>query len=171
MRRIVEHGCELPLEVLAGAISSQTDALGRLRFKFEVQQMILAGGCTTWVGETTEELELAIDGVQAADEVFRSALASASAAVGISPESTLREIAAAVDEPWSYIFRQGREELVRSVDRVTALCGENRKLLARGYLATTAALSLLGVPTATAYDANGAPVARRESANILNAKA
>lgn len=167
----VELGRETPLEALASAISSQADALGRLRFKFEVQQMMLAGGCTTWVGETTEELEAAIDAVQGADGVFRSALADASASVGISPESTLREIAAAVDEPWSYIFRQGREELVRSVDQVTALCGENRKLLARGYLATTAALALLGVPTATAYDSSGAPVARQQSVNILNAKA
>jgi len=51
------------------------------------------------------------------------------------------------------------------------LCGENRKLLARGYLATTAALSLLGVETTTAYNATGAPVQSAQSANILNAKA
>jgi len=143
----------------------------RLRFKFEVQQMMLSGGCTTWVSETTEELEAAIDEVHECDAHFRVALSAAAAARDLSPESTLREVAAAVEEPWNYIFQQGRDELKRSVERVSALCGENRKLLARGYLATSAALSLLGVQTTTAYDASGAPVSSQSSANILNTKA
>jgi len=162
---------DTPLESLATAIAAQTDALGRLRFKFEVQQMMLSGGCTTWVSETTEELEAAIDEVHECDAHFRVALSAAAAARDLSPESTLREVAAAVEEPWNYIFQQGRDELKRSVERVSALCGENRKLLARGYLATSAALSLLGVQTTTAYDASGAPVSSQSSANILNTKA
>ncbi len=160
-----------PLEALAAAIAAQTDALGHLRFKFEVQQMMLAGGGNTWVNETTRELEAAIGAVQESDVAFRAALSAAASELGLSPESTLREIAAAASEPWNYIFRQGREELKRAVERVNVLCGENRKLLARGYLATSAALSLLGVASTTSYDATGAPVSSAKSANILNTKA
>ncbi|MCU1492398.1 MAG: flagellar protein FlgN [Acidimicrobiaceae bacterium] len=171
MRHDVELVRDTPLEALATTIATQIDALSRLRFKFEVQQMMLSGGCTTWVSETTQELEAAIDAVQDSDAVFRAALSRAATSLSLSPESTLREIAAAVEEPWTYIFGQGRDELKRSVERVSILCGENRKLLARGYLATTAALSLLGVETTTAYDASGAPVSTQQSANILNTKA
>jgi hypothetical protein len=171
MREGVEPARDTALESLATAIAAQTDVLSRLRFKFEVQQMMLAGGSTTWVSETTEELEAAIDAVQDSDAVFRASLSHAAAFLGLSPESTLREVAASVPEPWNYIFRQGRDELKRSVERVSVLCAENRKLLARGYLATTAALSLLGVETTTAYDASGSPVNSQASATILNTKA
>jgi hypothetical protein len=167
----VEPARSAPLEALALAVAGQTDALSRLRFKFEVQQMMLSSGSNSWIAETTGELEAAIDAVQVSDAEFRGALSAAAVAVSLSPESTLREVAAAVDEPWSYIFRQGREELQRSIERVTSLCAENRKLLARGYLATSAALSLLGVEINTSYDATGAPVGRSTSANILNTKA
>ena len=171
MSEAVEHDTDGPLEVLARSIAAQTDALGHLRFKFEVQQMMLTGAGGTWVNETTSELEQAIEAVRHSDELFRAALADAAAYLGTSPESTLREVAAAAPEPWSYIFRQGREELKTAVERVGLLCGENRKLLARGYLATSAALAMLGVDSATSYDATGTPVISARSANILNTKA
>jgi hypothetical protein len=171
MNESVEHDTDGPLEVLARSIAAQTDALGHLRFKFEVQQMMLTGAGGTWVNETTSELEQAIEAVQDTDELFRASLAEAASSLGVSPESTLREVAAAAPEPWSYIFRQGREELKTAVERVGLLCGENRKLLARGYLATSAALAMLGIDSATSYDASGTPVISARSANILNTKA
>ncbi len=171
MSEAVEHDNDGPLEALARSIAAQTDALGHLRFKFEVQQMMLTGGGSTWVIETTTELEQAIEAVQDSDEAFRTTLAEAAGSLALSPESTLREVAVAAPEPWNYIFRQGREELKTSVERVGLLCGENRKLLARGYLATSAALAMLGIDSATSYDASGTPVISARSANILNTKA
>jgi len=161
------------LEALANAVAVQSEALAHLRFKFEVQQMMLSGGRATWVDETTKELEEAIGKVHDADVVFRQRLsAAASRSLGLSPESTLREVAAASGEPWRYIFEQGREELRRSIERVSSLCAENRRLLARGYLATSEALTLLGVATGgLSYDATGSPAPARLAATILNTKA
>lgn len=169
----MEPAPEVDLQALANAIAEQSEALSRLRFKFEVQQMMLAGGRSGWVGETTKELEVAIEQVQAADVAFRQRLSlAASRALGLSPESTLREVAAVAGEPWRYIFEQGREDLRRAVEAVNLLCTENRKLLARGYLATSEALGLLGVDTAgLSYDATGAPAPSRASAAILNLRA
>lgn len=160
------------LEALAGAVARQSDALAHLRFKFEVQQLVLAGGRSAWLEETTRELEQAIEQVQRSDAAFRQVLSlAASRALGLSPESTLREVAAAAGEPWRYIFEQGREDLRRSIERVGALCAENRKLLARGYLATSEALAVLGMqPAGLSYDATGAPVRTGVAAAILNAK-
>lgn len=158
------------LEELAGAITGELTALNHLRFKFEVQQMMLFGGRGVWIEETTSDLEAAISDVHDADVVFRRALAGAARRLSLSPESTLREIADVVEEPWSYIFTQGRADLTKAIERVGALCTENRRLLAQGYLATTQALSMLGVETPSGYDASGTPAAPASSI-ILNTKA
>lgn len=163
------------LEALAGAVARQSEALAHLRFKFEVQQVMLAGGRSSYITETTDELREAIEQVQRADAEFRGCLSRAAArSLGLSPESTLREVAKAAGEPWRYIFEQGRDELRRSIERINALCTENRKLLARGYLATSEALALLGVGGGgggAAYDASGAAIASVGGAAILDAKA
>ena len=160
------------LEALAVGVAAETEALARLRFKFEVQQMMLSGGRAAYLDETTRELEAAIAEVHHADAQLRQRLAAASRALELAPESTLREVAAAAGEPWRYIFEQGRDDLRRAVDAIGRLCAENRKLLARGYLATSEALALLGVETAgTSYDASGAPTRGRAAAAILNTRA
>src|SRR5579875_3864518 len=46
------------LEALAAAISGELSALNHLRFKFEVQQMVLFGNRGVWIEETTADLEL-----------------------------------------------------------------------------------------------------------------
>jgi FlgN protein len=158
------------LETLATSVSDQLSALAHLEFKFEVQQMMLVGGRGVWVEETTRDLEVAIATVQRGDLVFRRALGEAAGVLGLSPESTLREVAEATDEPWSYIFGQGRHELQKAIRRIDELCAENRKLLVRGYLATSEALAMLGVADPAGYDASGAPVPGSTSI-ILNARA
>lgn len=169
----MEPADESLLESLATAVSRQVDALAHLRFKFEVQQLLLAGGRAMYVDETTRELQEAIDRVQICDASFREALGLVAArTLGLSPEATLREVAAAAPEPWCYIFTQGREELRTGIGRVGQLCEENRKLLARGFLATSEALAMLGVATGgISYDATGSPVRAPASAAIINMKA
>jgi hypothetical protein len=163
-----EHG----FDELAMAVGRESDALAHLRFKFEVQQLMLAGGQGIWLNETTHELEAAIAAVQGADAGFRAALQRSAISLGLSPESTLREVAEVVGEPWHYIFEQGREDLRCAVERIGLLCDENRKLLARGYSVVSEALTLLGAaPAGSVYDATGAPARGATRAAILNTKA
>jgi hypothetical protein len=159
------------LETLVGCTEAQLAALRRLAFKFEVQHMMLSAGRSAWLNETLGEMEAAIVAVNQADASFRTALQQAAASLGVAPESTLRELAKAAPEPWGYIFEQGRDDLVAAVEEVGRLCTENRKLLARGFLATGAALTLLGVEVPTAYDSSGALSAVQGSVNLLNARA
>jgi hypothetical protein len=168
----MEHDREAELEALARSIAEQSDALAHLRFKFEVQQLMLSGGRAAWIDETTRELEAAIAGVHKADVAFRHHLFLAAGSLGLPPESTLRELASALGEPWRYIFEQGRDDLRRSLEAVGRLCEENRRLLARGFLATSEALALLGVETAgLSYDATGALRRPQAAAAILNERA
>lgn len=172
VKMAMEPDPDADFEGLARSVAEQSEALARLRFKFEVQQMMLAGGRAAWIDETTRELEAAIEAVHRADVAFRHRLSLAVRSIGLPPESTLRELGAAVGEPWRYIFEQGRDDLRRALEAVGRLCEENRMLLARGFLATSEALALLGVePAGLSYDATGLPRQPRAAAAILNERA
>ncbi|HMD45974.1 MAG TPA: hypothetical protein VKG43_07435 [Acidimicrobiales bacterium] len=163
---------ETALRDLADRTDAQLGALRLLSFKFEVQHMMLAGGRNVWFDETALELEDAIMAVRDAEAPFRTALARAAGALGLEVSATLGEVAEVSPEPWSYIFDQGRQELRQLALDVQAQCNDNRKLLARGHLATTQALQLLGIDTSPAYDARGGlDVGHRGSVNLLNARA
>ena len=160
-----------PLETLTQAVEAQLAALQQLCFKFEVQALVLTGGRQKWLGQATSELEGAVAALQASDRRLRDSLATAACAIGLSPESTMREVAGAAAEPWNYILTQQRAELIDSVEQVTKLSVTNRRLLAAGQSATRAALALLGAPVSTDYDASGSIVGPYGSAGLLNARA
>ncbi|MGH9088505.1 MAG: flagellar protein FlgN [Acidimicrobiales bacterium] len=159
------------LERLARCLDEQLSALRHLCFKFEVQEIVLSGGRHQWLNETTGELERAVHRVHDTDRALRAALAQGAVALGLSPESTVREVADAAPEPWGYIFGQHREDLQRSIDRVAQLSRTNRQLLTRGHAATTSALQFLGADVPTGYDATGNAAPATGSVGLLNARA
>lgn|GEM_PF-478708 len=167
----VEQETREALERLARTLEGQLVALRHLSFKFEVQEIVLTGGRHQWLNETTAELERAVAAVQASDADLRLALSAGAVALGLSPEATVREVAATVPEPWGYIFDQHRTELQQSLERVAALSRANRKLLAHGHAATVAALSFLGVESPSSYDASGALTSAGGSLGLLDARA
>ncbi len=167
----VEPPTRAALERLARCLEEQIAALRHLSFKFEVQEIVLAGGRQQWLNETTAELSAAVARVQRTDGLLRETLRAGALSLGLSPESTVREVAVAAPEPWGYIFDQHRTELRLSVDRVATLSRANRTLLARGLAATVAALSFLGVETTTAYTASGTIAPAGGSVGLLDARA
>jgi hypothetical protein len=158
------------LQGLATGVAEQIDATQRLCFKLEQQQMTLASGRSTWLGETTRELEDAIEQFQGTQVDFYLVLGRAASELDLAPESTLREIAAAAEEPWSYIFAEGRESLRLALERVESLKREIRTMLARAYVSVSSALTLLGVDAPVAYDANGTLAAPTQRSIILNTR-
>ena len=159
------------LERLARCLDEQLSALRHLCFKFEVQEVVLSGGRHQWLNETTAELEKAVHAVHDTDRALRAALAKGAVALGLSPEATVREVAAAAPEPWGYIFGQHREDLQRSVERVAQLSRTNRQLLARGQAATVSALQFLGADVPSGYGKDGGAAPMTGSVGLLDARA
>ncbi|MGH9082208.1 MAG: flagellar export chaperone FlgN [Acidimicrobiales bacterium] len=159
------------LERLASCLDEQLSALRQLCFKFEVQEIVLSGGRHQWLNETTSELERAVATVQGCDRALRGALSRGAVALGLSPEATVREVAAAAPEPWGYIFGQHREDLQRSIERVAQLSRTNRQLLARGHAATVSAMQFLGADVPSGYDASGSAAPVSGSVGLLDARA
>ncbi len=167
----MEPGTRVTLERLALCLGQQVSALRHLCFKFEIQEVVLTSGRQKWLGETTAELERAVDALHETDKALREALATAAVAVSLSPESTVREVAAAVPEPWSYVLEEHRKGMQELLDRVGQLSKTNRQLLARGHAATLAAMSFLGAQVSSGYDASGRPSPATGSVGLLDARA
>ncbi len=158
-------------ESLSRCLEAQIDAAEQLCFKFEVQGMLLASGRHRFLSNTTSELESAAARLEQTDRALRAALTRAAAVVGLSPESTLREVAASAPEPWSFIFGQHRETLFGLIEEVRKLSGMNRRLLASGQAAIHSALSFLGAEVPTGYTASGTAPVASGSARLLDARA
>lgn len=167
----MEAATRATLERLALSLGQQVSALRHLCFKFEIQEVILTSGRHKWLDETTAELERAVASLHESDRALREALERAAVAVGLSPESTVREVAAAVPEPWSYVLEEHRRGMQELLERVGQLSRANRQLLARGHAATVAAMSFLGAEVPSSYDANGQLAPVSGSVGLLDARA
>lgn len=167
----MEPATRASLERLALCLGQQLTALRHLCFKFEIQEVVLTSGRQKWLDETTAELERAVDSLQGTDRELRDALQRAAVAVSLSPEATVREVAAAVPEPWSYVLDEHRNGMQQLIDRVTQLSRSNRQLLARGHAATVAAMSFLGAQVPSGYDAHGQIAPVSGSVGLLDARA
>ncbi|MGH8979971.1 MAG: flagellar export chaperone FlgN [Acidimicrobiales bacterium] len=167
----MESGTRAALERLALCLGRQVASLRHLCFKFEIQEVVLTSGRQKWLGETTAELELAVADLHEHDQALRVALVAAAVAVGLSPESTVREVAARVPEPWSYVLEEHRKGMHELLERVGQLSRTNRQMLARGHAATVAAMSFLGAQVSSGYDASGRPSPASGSVGLLDARA
>lgn len=159
-----------PFQKLASALAETLDASNRVCFKLEQHQLLLTTGRNAWLGDATSELEEAVSDFREAEVEFLGALPPVATRLFLPPESTLREIAAAAEEPWDYIFDHGGKELRQLLTRVDTLKAALKEMLTRNYLAVTSALAILGVNPPTAYDASGSPAGNQTPSVLFNAR-
>jgi hypothetical protein len=156
------------LHALAAAVAEMLDASKRVCFKLEQEQILLATNRSAWMGEATVELDEAVREFAQSEWVFRETLGQAAATFGVAPESTLREVAGIVEQPWDFIFSEGAEELRDQVAAIESHKGMLRELLTRNYMAVSAALDVLGVSPPNGYDAYGGMTGSPTRAMLFN---
>jgi len=158
------------LEHLASRIEDQLDVLRHLCFRFEMLHAVVVAGKQEWLPESNTDLGQALGALQESDLRFRSALAEAAVSIGLSPESTLREVAAAVPEPWDFIFGKHREEIARWATRAGALARANTQLIRKFLAAANSALALLGGEAPLGYDETGSEGTVTGSIGLVNTR-
>jgi len=143
------------LERLAMRIERQLDALRHACFRFEVLRAVVIAGKQGWLPESNADLAQALGALQQTDRELRSCLVDAAVSLGLSPESTLREVGVAAPEPWDFVFARHREAIeqwARQADELGRACNQIlRKLL--GTL--DAALTMIGGDAPVGYDETG----------------
>ena len=151
----MESQAEDPRVALATALADKHNAMTKVLFKVESLHGVLVGQRTKWLTEARKELEEAWADALAPEPYFTEVLREVAVSLGLSPESTLREVAISAGEPWSFVFSQMREETLVTAGQIEQISALNKSMLARGQIAIAAAIRVLGGEVAGTYDRAG----------------
>lgn len=168
--RDVKHDEEDCLAALATALADKNAALVRVLFKVEALHSVLVGNRVKWLTEARKELEDCWADALSIEPYFVQVLGEVARSIGMPPESTLREIAEACGEPWGFIFSQNREEILETATQIEQISELNKSMLARGQMALTSALQILGGDDSRTYDQLGGAVGRSGDIHIVDVR-
>ena len=146
------------LAALATALADKNNALVRVLFKVESLHGVLVNHRVKWLTEARKELEEAWEDALAIEPYFVEVLGEVAQAMQLPFESTLREIAEACGEPWGFIFSQNRDEILETAKQIEQISELNKSMLARGHMALSSALGILGGNELRTYDQLGGAV-------------
>ncbi|MBB5847086.1 flagellar protein FlgN [Mobiluncus mulieris] len=144
----------MSLDALSRQLWKQREILESMLFKLEEERLIVATGSSRFLPRATKELEAAVAKAQGL-ELERAVEAEAVAVeLGLAPHASLKEIAAAAEEPWQTLLTQHREALVQLTSEIAQTTQANQETL--NSLQRAVQETLLGVPgLGETYGADG----------------
>jgi flagellar biosynthesis/type III secretory pathway chaperone len=160
----------MALAEISNILWSERQLLELLSFKLEEEQLLLASGRSRWLAHATREVEMVLDEIKNAELTRALQLSEVGAELGLGPQPSLRDLAAAVEAPWQTIFEQHRMAFLTAVHEIHAMAQLNRELLSRGQRATQEALAWLSERTGESelYSPSGVAQAAHNSPHFVN---
>ncbi len=145
----------MALRAYSTVLWRERDLMDMLRYRLEVQELIVQAGRTSNLTLAVKEVEAALSNIRLA-ELERSMEAEETArSLGLAPDATLHEIAQAAPEPWGELLNEHRTALLELAGEISVLSKRNRDVLAACYQATQETLAILRADART-YDKHGA---------------
>jgi FlgN protein len=152
-----ESRAETALAHVSSALWRIRELLDLLTFKLETEQVLVAAGRTRWLGRATHEVELVLEEIRHAELRRSIELGDVADVLGLDPDCSLRDLAAAAPPPWDDVLEDHRESLLTATSEISSLAESNRELLDTSYRALQEALGLASpTPEASTYTADGA---------------
>ncbi len=134
------------LQEVSNLLWRERDLLDAVAYKLEMERLVLASEANRWLARATRELDGVLDQLRSAELVRSLKVDDLAGLIGLRTSPTLRELAAAVPEPWDEIFLRHRDAFVEVTTEIRAATAANRSMLTTGRAATRAALTWLGGP-------------------------
>lgn len=156
----------MAMEDLSSVLWHERELLETLAYKLEVEQLVLASGRTHWLAAAAREVENVLDRIRDVEVLRAVEVEGVAQELGLEPNASLQEIAAASDEPWGSIWLDHREAFTMVAAQIRQLSESNRDLLTAGYRAAQATLLSLSEGAGT-YGSDGA-VATDRRASLLD---
>lgn len=131
---------------------------------------VVTAGKQEWLPESNADLAHALGALQQTDREFRSSLVDAAVSLGLSPESTLREVGVAAPEPWDFVFARHREAIeqwARQADELGRACNQ---ILRRLVSTLDTALTMIGGEAPVGYDQTGGEGPVTGSIGLVNTR-
>ena len=101
-----------------------------LQFKLTEEQLLVAAGRVRWLPSATREVELIMIELQRAELTRAVAVDELAIDLGLGPNASLGELAAAAPDPWNGVFDRHRHALDMAVQEVNDLADQSHRLLA-----------------------------------------
>ena len=101
-----------------------------LQFKLTEEQLLVAAGRVRWLPSATREVELIKVEQQRAELTRAVADDELAIDLGLTPNPSLADLAAAAPDTWSGVFERHRHALDAAVAEVNTLAAESHRMLA-----------------------------------------
>lgn len=129
-------GNALGANELSNELWRQRELLELLLYKFEVEQMLLAGGKSRWLPLATREAEAVIDRLKTATLSMTVASSALATEWGLPAETRLRDLGTAADGAWRDIFGAHVDALGSLIREIRSIRVSNDRLLRSALRAT-----------------------------------
>lgn len=157
----------MALRALSDILWQERDLLETLRYKLEVEHLILGAGLTSRLPIATREVEQVLDEIRTAEVGRAVEAATVARQLGLSEEASLREIAAAAQSPWNELLSEHYREFVALTAAISELAKNNHEILATNHRATQETLMSLKDSVGT-YDRKGTTRSETSDAQIID---
>lgn len=145
----------MSLDALSRQLWKQRETLEMMLFKLEEERLLTATGSSRWLPLATKELEEAVTQAQSLE--LERAIESESVAqdLHLAPDASLKEIAAAAEEPWQTLLTQHREALTQLANEIAQSSKANQEMLANLQRATQETLMAMPELAGATYNEDG----------------
>ena len=134
----------MSLSEVSDILWRERDLLELLVFKLEEEQLVVDARRLRWLAHASREVEMVRDEIREVELLRSVEVASLTAELEIGPDVSLRQLAAAVDEPWRSIFVDHRQALLAGTREIRKLAEAGRGALKAGAAAAREELGWLG---------------------------
>ena len=157
----------MELQAFSNILWHQRDLLEVLRYRLEVQDLVLHCGLTSRLPIATREVEEAVENLRVAELGRSMDAGDAARSLGLSDDATLLQIAAAAPAPWDELLREHHAALLELAGEISQISHRNRDTLAASYQATQETLSMLREEART-YDRTGETTDYTSGSHIID---
>ncbi|WP_121253550.1 flagellar protein FlgN [Nocardioides ferulae] len=155
------------IERLSLVLWRERELLESLRYKLEVEQLVMAGGRSQWLGRAATEVEQVLQVIRETEALRATAADEVAVAIGLPANPSLTMLVDSVDEPWHTMLRDHRDAFAAITDDIVRLADANRGLIAAGFRSARETLLSIDAGLST-YTPSGSAVTERVAAARLD---
>ncbi len=140
------------LAELSRLLWKQRELIDVLKYRLEVQELVLAAGRDHRLQAALDEVEVAMDEIRRSERSRDGVVRQCAALLGLSDKASLGDIRQRVDASWADVLGEHQSALLVLVADTERLAGANRERSLRGANEARAVLdAVTGSSTATGY--------------------
>ena len=144
------------LSNLSQVLWRQRSLIELLRYRLEVQQLLMSSGRDERLAFAVEEVEAAMDEIRRVEDTRLAVVSHTAVALGLPAEATLSEIRERAVSPWDYVLGEHQTALLSLVGETEELATRNRELANRGLADARSLFAAIGgEPEVSTYGPRG----------------